>query len=324
MPTPSPNRGLPARRMAATTFLVLIAATSSWANDRYYHPPRTPDGHVDLQGMWALGNATPLERPPQFKSLVIPAEEAARIDANRVARLEDPAFITTGSEFYDVLRVEPIKGALHSSTIVDPKDGLIPGTALFHRLRTARRAALLTAFDGPEERPTSERCLQQFNTAAPILVNANIGMHQIVQTDTSVVIAGESMHDARIIRLNAKHNPAVIVSWLGDSIGWWEGETLVVETRHFTSSSQNRASGPNVYFVSPETVVLERFTRIDHDKLHYVFRVTDPTFYTKPWTGENQFALTSERMYEHACHEGNYALTHILHGARAQEAQGHQ
>jgi hypothetical protein len=120
--------------------------------------------------------------------------------------------------------------------------------------------------------------------------------------------------------MNAKHNPPAITSWLGDSIGWWEGDTLVVETKYFASSSQNRISGGDMYFVSPKTVVLERLTRIDHDKLHYVFTVTDPTFYTQPWSGENQFALTNSRMLSYDCHEGNYAMEFMLRGARVEEA----
>jgi hypothetical protein len=307
---------------ASRLLIVWLTASSglAWASDRAYSPPRMHDGHVDLEGTWALGNATPLERPPQFKTLVITRAEAARISKGRMARLEDRSVITTGSEFYDVLHVEPIRGEFHSSIIVDPADGLIPGTERFHRERAERRKALLTAFDGPEQRPTSERCLQQFNGPAPILVNANISFHQIVQTSGTIVIAGESMHDARIIRMNARHTPAVVVSWLGDSIGWWEGDTLVVETKHFTASSRARATGPNVYFVSPQTIVVERFTRTTDEALHYRFTVSDPAYYAKPWSGENQFVRSTERMYEHACHEGNYALTHILQGARAQEA----
>jgi hypothetical protein len=309
-------------RTTATTLMLLLAillANVAWSRDHAYRPPRLSNGQVDLQGTWALINVTPLERPPQFKTLVLTATDAARIEAARMARLEDRAVITTGSEFYDALHPEPIRGELHSSIIVDPADGLIPGNRLFHQKRDARRAALFTAFDGPEQRPTSERCLQQFNSAVPILVNANKSFHQIIQVANTVVIATESMHEARIIRLDSQHNPPAMVTWLGDSIGRWEGETLVVETTYFTASSESRASGPNVVLVSPQTIVVERFTRIADDALHYAFTVTDPTFYTQSWTGENQFARSAERLYEHACHEGNYSLKYILQGARAQE-----
>ncbi len=307
-----------------TSIYVLACATgcASWAGETPYRPSRLPDGNVDLQGMWALGNAINLERLPQFKSLVITPAEAALIEKRRVATINDPAFITIDSAFFDTLQVEPVRGELHSSVIVDPPNGLIPGTPLFYRLRDQQREAWLGALDGPEERPIRERCLQQLDTTAPIILNSNKSLQQVIQTETTVVLASEAMHDARIIRMNAEHNPPALTSWLGDSIGWWERDTLVVETKHFRSSSQNRVSGITSYFVSPETVVLERFTRIDHDKLHYVFTVTEPAFYTQPWTGENQFTLTNERMFESACHEGNYALGFILQGARAQEAQG--
>ena len=287
------------------------------ADGEVYRPPRLEDGHVDLQGVWSLRNITSLERPPQFKTLVISAAEAGVRNAQRVAVLQER--LRASEEFMDTLVVEPIRGKLHSSVIVDPPDGLLPGTALFHQLRAERRAALLTAFDGPEQRPTSERCLQQFDSAPPILLNVVKSMHQIVQTPSVVVMAAEAMHDTRIIRMNAQHVPSEISSWLGDSIGSWEGDTLVVETKYFTQSSRARASGPNVYFVSPQTTVVERFTLVADDELHYVFTVDDPMYYTRTWTGENSFRRSSDRIYEVACHEGNYSLGYALQGARELE-----
>lgn len=309
---------------ASICVLTYATGAASWAGEEAYRPSRTAHGHVDLQGMWALANGTPLERSPQFKSLVITNAEAAQIDARRVAFINDPAFITIAPEFWDTVRVEPVRGELRSSVIVDPANGLIPGTPLFHRLRGQRREAWLGALDGPEVRPTTERCLQQIDTAPPAIRGSHRSMYQLVQTATTVLFVSESMHDARVIRMNAKHNPPAMTSWLGDSVGWWEADTLVIETTHFTPSSQNRANGIDVYFVSPETVVLEKFTRIDHDKLHYVFTVTDPAFYTQPWTGENQFELTNAHMFEYACHEGNYGLPNILRGARVKEAEGRE
>jgi hypothetical protein len=284
-----------------------------------YRPPRLEDGHVDLQGMWSLGNITSLERPPQFKTLVISATEAGVRNAQRIAVLQER--LRASDMFMDTLVVEPIRGKLHSSVIVDPQDGLLPGTTLFHKLRTQRRAALLTAFDGPEQRPSSERCLQQFDSAPPILLNVAKSLHQIVQTPSVVVMAAEALHEARIIRMNAKHVPSVISSWLGDSIGSWEGDTLVVVTKYFTPSGQARASGPNVYFVSQQTTLVERFTLVSDDELHYVFTVDDPMFYTRSWRGENSFRRSSDRIYEVACHEGNYSLGYALQGARELEMQ---
>lgn len=289
------------------------------AAERVYSPPRLEDGHVDLQGMWALTNITSLERAAHFKTLVISATQAEIRNAQRSTILKEE--LRASDQFVDTLFVEPILGELHSSIIIDPQDGLIPGTALFHRLRAERRAALLTAFDGPEQRPTSERCLQQFDSAPPILFNASESLHYIVQTPGVVVMAAEAMHDTRIIRMNAKHRPATIQSWLGDSVAAWEGDTLVVETKYFARSSEARASGANVYFVSPQTTVVERFTRVSDDELHYVFTVDDPAYYTRTWTGENSFRRSWEKMFEVACHEGNYSLGYALQGARAQEAQ---
>jgi hypothetical protein len=144
-------------------------------------------------------------------------------------------------------------------------------------------------------------------------------MHQIVQTKDTIVFFTEVMHDARIIRLHATHAPAAVTSWLGDSIGWWEGDTLVVETKNFTSSDTGRAVPFVVYYVSPQTTVTERFTQVSDVELNYVFTVDDPLYYTRPWTGETHFMRNNDQMFEYSCHEGNYSLTYILQGARVRE-----
>jgi hypothetical protein len=129
------------------------------------------------------------------------------------------------------------------------------------------------------------------------------------------------MHDARIIRMHAQHTHPAITSWLGDSIGWWEGTTLVVETKFFTPSDRVRTSPTGDYLVSPRTVVTERFTRVSHTELNYRFTVEDPTWYAQPWSGESHLTLTDEPLLEFACHEGNYSLRFILEAARALEAK---
>ena len=146
-------------------------------------------------------------------------------------------------------------------------------------------------------------------------------VHQIVQTADAVLLFAEPMHDARIIRMNAQHAHPAVTSWLGDSIGWWEGDTLVVETKFFTPSGRVRTSPLGDYLVSPRTVVTERFARVAHEELNYRFTVEDSTWYVHPWRGESHFTLTDEPMLEFACHEGNYSLRFILEAARTLEAK---
>ena len=158
------------------------------------------------------------------------------------------------------------------------------------------------------------------SAAPPVTVVPASDLRQIVQTPNSIVIASEELHEARVIRMNSRHVPAAVVSWLGDSIGWWEGDTLVVETKSFTPSDWGRTSPLGDYLVSPRTIVTERFTRISHEELNYRFTVEDPTWYVRPWIGETHFTLTDERLMEFACHEGNYSLRFILEAARTLEA----
>jgi hypothetical protein len=150
---------------------------------------------------------------------------------------------------------------------------------------------------------------------------ADSNYYQIVQTTDVLLIVSELIHDARIVRMNSKHAPATITSWLGDSIGWWEGDTLVVESKNFSVNSITRMSGRMVTFVSPQTIVVERFTRVSTDEINYVFTVEDPTYYTRRWTGETHLMHTNDQMYEFSCHEGNYALRYMLEAARLNDSK---
>ena len=137
-------------------------------------------------------------------------------------------------------------------------------------------------------------------------------LHQIVQTPDHVMILTEMVHDARVIRLNAQHPPQSVRKWLGDSVGHWEGDTLVVDTTNFTDKTRFRGSSDHLHIV-------ERFSRIDGRTLRYQFTVDDPSTWTREWTGEYAWPLTDNLIYEYACHEGNYALGNILRGARQKE-----
>ena len=170
--------------------------------------------------------------------------------------------------------------------------------------------------DNVKHRPVAERCIIGYGSTAgppmmPVLYNNN---YQIVQTADTVMILVEMNHDARTIRINGQHPPADVRFWLGDSIGHWEGDTLVVDTTNFRPEVRFRGASENLH-------VIERFRRIDANTILYRATIDDPATFTKPWTLEYPFVAAAGPIYEYACHEGNYAMTDILGGARRQEKQ---
>ena len=224
-----------------------------------------------------------------------------------------------------------IDGLIRTSIITDPPNGRQP--PLTESARAARAASARFArpndgtawwladdldapgpYDHPEQRPAAERCLMGFGSTAgppmlPVLYN---NMKRVVQTDDTVVILVEMVHDARIVRMNQPHAPPEIRSWLGDSVGHWEGDTLVVDTTNFTDDPSFGAASRNLH-------VVERFTRLDADMLLYQFTVDDPAVWTAPWSGEYVWPASNDRVYEYACHEANYSFGGILRGARVLE-----
>jgi hypothetical protein len=219
-------------------------------------------------------------------------------------------FVDRGSQ---LARVDGVKRA---SLIIDPPDGKIPPLTPEARDRTANAVRVYTRFDSVKERPLSERCIVGFGSTSgppmlPVLYNNN---YEIVQTQDAVMILVEMVHDIRVIRINGTHKPANIRLLLGDSIGHWEGDTLVVDTTNFTGKTRFRGSSENLH-------VIERFKRADAQTLLYRATVDDPATFTKPWTLEYPFVATAGPVYEYACHEGNYAMPDILGGARKLEAE---
>jgi hypothetical protein len=155
---------------------------------------------------------------------------------------------------------------------------------------------------------------------APHLFNPGTNLHQIVQTKDAIVLIAEWLNETRIIRLNSRHRPAAVTSWSGDSIGCWEGDTLIVETKHFSPADTGRLAAGVTFKISPHATVIERFTRVADDEINYVFTVEDPEYYTQPWKGETRFMRTADRILEYACHEANYSLIYIQQGARVRDA----
>jgi hypothetical protein len=225
-----------------------------------------------------------------------------------------------------------IDGQKRSSIVVDPPDGHVPqmkpeairrNAELLKRTvapdagESAASAGPAGAFDDPELRPLAERCLLGFGSTSgpPALPNYFYNnLHQIVQTRDSVMILTEMVHDARVVRMNQQHLPSTIRKWMGDSIGRWEGDTLVIDTTNFTSKTQFRGSSENLH-------VVERISRMADGNLLYRFTVDDPTTWDRSWTGEYPWVVSNEKLYEYACAEGNYALENMLKGARLRETE---
>jgi len=226
-------------------------------------------------------------------------------------------------------QVFSVNGKFRTSILTDPANGQMPPmtAAAMEKARERgrfRRGNDGTAwwakldgpgpYDGPESIAVSERCIVGFTGATPTFPSLYNNYKTIVQTEDHVMILIEMVDDARVVRMNSEHDPAEIRSWLGDSIGWWEGDTLVVESTNFLPGGTVRGGSENM-------TVTERFSRLDDGNVLYRFTVDDPTVWTAPWSGEYTWRVTDGKVFEYACHEGNYAMGGILRGARLLEAE---
>jgi hypothetical protein len=300
-----------------------------------YTPPKTSWGAPDLQGVFSSASLTTLRRAPGASGLIVSQEERDKLfNKNiytRVAKEEaalSPAELLKDANpdrAYNRFWMDPgadlgkIDGKYRSSWIVEPANGQIP----YIDSPTTVRSSIASSEDeyadlpseGPESRSVAERCIWLGSSAGPVLSNIMYNNnHQIVQTPDHVMILGEMVHDVRIISLNGVRNPANIAKWGGDSIGHYEGNTLVVETKNVHPSQRT--------IISAAGKVTERFTRVAGDQILYEFTVEDPTRYTQAWKGEMQLNVSTEPLYEYACHEGNYSMFNLLSGARAYEREG--
>jgi len=293
---------------------------------------RAADGHPDLQGVWTNATITPLQRPAALAGkATLTDAEAAEFEKHAAQELQDvdgksesPLLAAAGSNGtggYNVLFIDRgselarVDGVKRTSLIIDPPDGKIPPITADARKRNAEIFRSYVTFNRVKDRPLSERCLLGFGSTSgppmlPVLYNNN---YQIVQTPGAVMILVEMVHDVRVIRMNATHLPANVRQWLGDSIGHWEDDTLVVDTTNFTDQTKFEGS-------SPELHIVERFKRVDANTILYRATIDDPSTFTKIWTVEYPFRATTGPVFEYACHEGNYAMSDILGGARRAEA----
>jgi hypothetical protein len=322
--------------ISALAIPAVFAATAAAAGA--YKAPLNAYGQPDLEGTWTNATLTVLERPKEYGTRkVMTAEEVKKIEGEDAkmyaadAAPRDPKVKTTdlphdcGKGFsgagcgYNAAWIDPgntimrVNGEPRTSFITDPADGRLPPT---------KPGVVVPGpynyphyGENPENQTLAERCLTSFGYSAgpvmlPLLYNNN---YEIAQSKDTVAIVVEMVHDVRIIHIGGKHRTDGERPWMGDSIGWYEGPTLVVETTNFPQATALRGAWK-------ELKVTERFTRVAQNRILYQFTAEDPTIWERPWSGEYEFTPSKGRIFEYACHEGNYALEGILSGMRADEA----
>jgi hypothetical protein len=276
--------------------------------------PRTPDGHPDLQGLWNNSTQTPLQRPAALGAKPFYTnEELAKLRL----RNHDAAPPDGDPGTYNQFWWEEGELLKQTSLIVDPADGRIPPlTPEGERRRAARAARGEDRTDNPEDRNLAERCI---TLGAPKLPGGYNNNSQIIQTPQYLAILQEMIHDTRIIPLDSRpHPPAALHSYLGDSRGRWEGNTLVVETTNF-DNNVDQTSYNCCGYASEHLTIVERFTLADENTIDYRYTVNDPTIFTRPWTVSLPMRRSQGPIFEYACHEGNHSMEGILRGARAKE-----
>lgn len=281
-----------------------------------------------LEGTWNSATATPIERPANLKDqpFFTPAEAAAfeRDAAERNAEpTPEQAAKSTGTGTYNGFYREwgtRVVKTMRTSIVTDPADGRIP--ALTPAADAIRRHRLESIKNGenPEDLGLQDQCVAFLTAGPPMLPYSYNSNYQIVQTDGAIVIHAEMIHDARIIYMDGRrHAPQALRSWLGDSIGRWEGRTLVVDTTNFTDGRGYYGDAGGNFGWDRNLHLVERLSLLDAGTLLYQFEIDDPSAFTKPWKGELTLARTNEQMYEFACHEANYSLTNMMRGYRATE-----
>jgi hypothetical protein len=294
-------------------------------------PPRTADGKPDLQGVWDFRTITPMERPVALGTKAFfTDEEAAKYEQQenskqnrdlidpKVGGLNYPAGgVVPYNEFwYD--RGDKVVGTKRTSLIVDPPNGRFPPYTPEGEAKAKRRAEIgrqeqfgHPVADSWEDRPLGERCIMGSNAGPPMTPGPYNNNVQLFQTSDNVVLVNEMIHEARVIPMDGRPH-LQIRQWKGDSRGHWEGDTLVIDTTNFKRETSLPGSSAAMHLT-------ERFTRTGPDSLLYEFTVEDPSTWTKPWTAALPMSRIDVPVYEYACHEGNYAMTGILAGARADE-----
>jgi hypothetical protein len=282
----------------------------------------------DLEGIWNSATATPLERPAQLKDkpFFTPAE-AADWERRALTRRQDPKPDPTSKTFasYNALFYETgttLLKSLRTSIITDPPDGKIPALTPSAAAAKSRRMELLRRPQGSTDLGLQDQCIVFPTAVAPMIPYIYNSNYQIVQTQHEVMLNVEMVHDTRIVRLDRQsHLPPGVRLWLGDSIGRWEGNTLVVDTTNFNDGNGFFGDAGGMFGTDRNLHVVERFSLQDANTILYRFEVDDSTAFTRPWKGELTWTRSPGPIFEYACHEGNYALIDLLNGARAERAE---
>jgi len=314
-------------------FVTLIVSLAQMATNAQV--ARTPWGDPDLQGTWDFTTITALERPAQFAGREFLTESEAAALEKQINEQRYKTEATSPGSLGGVPRAESDPGIYNlswwwgpngrklvrsrrSSLVVDPSDGRIPPLTPQAQAISRGRDAVRELRRAPNDLPLAERCIMGFNSGPPMVPGPYNNLVQIFQSPGYVVIVNEMVHDARVVPLDARpHVGGGIRLWAGDSRGRWEGTTLVVETRNFTSNGTGTFGVPGL--IDRNFVLVERFARADDRSLTYTFTITDPTVFTKPWSAEVPMTRIDGFVMEYACHEGNYSMHNILAGARAEE-----
>jgi hypothetical protein len=302
---------------------------------RAWTPPRTADGHPDLEGTWIIRTATPLERPKALEGrALLTDEEVAALkaradqifkngtsdfaagDAVFLAALNGPDRFTSVTSTHGAEDMIEREFDHQTSQVIDPADGHIPPLTPDAQKRRAAVAAAARRADGPEDLDQAFRCL---SWGVPRLGGrygaGDLSYYQIVQTRTHIVLFMETGHEARIVQMDGRPHPSSSLGQLsGDSRGHWEGDTLVVDTTNFSPKSNFMGAADHLH-------VIERFTRVSADTITYRMTFDDSTTWTRSWTAEVPLKRTEQPLFEYACHEGNFPLmTSVLSGAHASDA----
>lgn len=291
------------------------------------------DQRPNFEGIWNSATTTPLERPRELKdkAFFTPAE-AEQWDRAFAKRNEEPASTPAraggGTGTYNtVYREWGIRGVktLRTSIITEPADGRIPALTPTAAEVKRRRLEGLKKFENAEDLGLQDQCLSFLTVGPPMLPYSYNSNYQIVQTSGAVLVHAEMIHDARIIHMDGRpHAPSNIRSWMGDSIGRWEGNTLVVDTTNFNDGGGFYGDAGGNFGWDRHLHIVERFSLFDADTLLYKFEIDNPSAFTQPWKGELTMTRSTEPIYEYACHEGNYSLSNMLRGFRAAEQKRQQ
>ncbi len=313
------------RSLVRVLLLTAAAGVSTFAATR-----AVGNGHARFEGIWNSGTATPLERPRELKDQAFFTPEEAAAWEQQVARSnEEPSpdarAKSTGTGTYNTVYREfgiHVVKTRRTSIVIDPADGripaLTPGAAEIKR----RRLDALRSPGGAEDLGLQDQCLAFATAGPPMLPYSYNSNYQIVLTKDAFVVHAEMIHDARIVHLDGRpHLPPTARLWMGDSIGRWVGDTLVVDTTNFNDAGGFYGEAGGNFGWDRNLHLVERFSLYDPDTLLYQFEIDDATAFTRPWKGELTMVRSPERIYEYACHEANYSLVNLLRGYRAAERQ---